>query len=400
MFLSLLFATLLGTFLGAVAGLIPGIHPNLISVMLVSISPVLLNYVSSLFLITIIISMAIANIFLNIIPSVFLGAPDDDKVLSVLPGHRLLLQGKGHEAIMLTVIGSLASFILVLSLFPIFAPLMIFIYPILKNYIAYILIIIVFFLIFREKNSRFWAFSIFFISGILGLATLNIANLKEPLFPLLSGLFGTSLLITSVNEKVKIPKQIISDVQIDSSLGYRSTFIATLMGSLASFMPGLGPSQAAILGSQITKNLGDKGFLMLVGGLNTVNITLSFLTLYILNKARNGAVLTVSRIIETFNFNHLMLSIGCALVATGISVILTIKISKIFARLIEKINYKKLCLTIILFIIILVILISGFLGLLILIVSTFAGMLPTFKNIGKNHLMGCLLLPVILYFLL
>jgi len=344
--------------------------------------------------------MAITHTFLDTIPSVFLGAPDESTVLSVLPGHRMLLQGKGYEAVMLTVIGSLASLILVLAFFPLFATFMETIYNFLKTYIAYFLIAIVTFLILREKISKFWAFTIFFIAGILGLATLNIANLKEPLFPLLSGLFGISLLVTSINQNTKIPKQIISNPEIDTKLGYKATITSVFAGSVCSFMPGLGPAQAAILGTQVTKNLGDKGFLILVGGLNTVNIALSLLTLYILNKARNGAVLTVSRIMENYNFYHLLLFIAVALIAAGIPTILATKITKKFSKFIEKVNYKILCLSIILLIVILVTLVSGFLGLLILIISTFVGMLPSLKGIGKNHLMGCLLLPVILFFLL
>ena len=43
---------------------------------------------------------------------------------------------------------------------------------------------------------------------------------------------------------------------------------------------------------------------------------------------------------------------------------------------------------------------SGFLGLLILIIGSFLGMVPVLLNVGRNHLMGCLLIPVILFFVL
>jgi putative membrane protein len=36
-----------------------------------------------------------------------LGAPDESKALNVLPGHRMLMEGKGFEAVKLNVIGSL-----------------------------------------------------------------------------------------------------------------------------------------------------------------------------------------------------------------------------------------------------------------------------------------------------
>jgi len=85
-------------------------------------------------------------------------------------------------------------------------------------------------------------------------------------------MFGISALFISLNNKVIIPKQEISEVRIEKKKITRalgSTFIA---GGLCSFMPGLGPAQAAILGSQLNKNLGNDGFLILVGGLNTINM--------------------------------------------------------------------------------------------------------------------------------
>ena len=400
MFFQIILATLIGILFGTITGLTPGIHINLISVLILSLSPVLSTYIPLLYLTVIIISMAITHTFLDTIPSIFLGAPDEETVLSVLPGHRMLLQGKGYEAVMLTVVGSLASLILILVLFPLFSPLIQIIYPFLKEYIGYILIAIVTLLILREHTSKIRAFFIFFIAGILGLTTLNLVNLNEPLFPLLSGLFGISLLVTSINQKTKIPKQIISSPEIDMKLGFKATITSVFAGSVCSFMPGLGPSQAAIFGSQFVKDLGDKGFLILVGGLNTVNIALSLLTLYVLDKARNGAILTISRILEVYNQNHLILFIGCALVAAGIATILATKITKVFSKLITKVNYTLVCLSIILLITVLVTIISGFLGLLVLTVATFVGMLPSLKGVGKNHLMGCLLLPVIMYFLL
>ena len=68
--------------------------------------------------------------------------------------------------------------------------------------------------------------------------------------------------------------------------------------------------------------------------------------------------------------------------------------------MITKINYRYLCISIILLIFVLVTLISGFLGLIVLITATFTGIIPQVKVIGRNHMMGCLLLPVMLYFMI
>jgi len=400
MFIQILIAILIGCALGIFTGLIPGIHINLVSLMIIAVSPFLLDYTSPLILAIIIIAMAITHTFLDTIPSVFLGAPEADTALSVLPGHKLLLEGKGFEAVMLTVFGSLFSLIIAVVL----APTMIFLvsigYPLIKNFIGYILIFVSCFLIIREKSSKIWALIIFLLAGCLGIGVLNISVLKNPLFPLLSGLFGTSMLILSVKDKVNVPFQEITDVCIKTKTGLKALSSSIIAGSICSFLPGMGPAQAAIIGSQFTKDLGNRGFLILVGGLSTVNMVMSFIALYVLEKCRNGAIIAVSKIIIGISLNQLALFLGCSLVIGGIATFLAINLSKIFSRLIVKVNYTYLCLSIISLITILVFLLCDFLGLFILVVSTLVGMIPPLKGVGRNHMMGVLILPVILYFML
>lgn len=399
MIVEVLIAILLGCLIGIITGLTPGVHINLVALIVVSISAYLLRFTNPLIIAIFIISVAITHTFLDAIPSIFLGAPNSETVLSVLPGHRMLLEGKGYHAVLLTLIGSLFSIILIV----IFAwPIAIIVektYPTISKFIGLILITSSIFLIFREKKSRFWAFFIFMLAGVLGIATLNMNQLKNPLLPLFSGMFGISGLIISLSEKVRIPKQEISELKISKkkiSKAMGSCFVA---GNLCSFLPALGPSQAAIIGSQLSKDIGDDGFLILVGGLNTITMGLSVIALYVIDKARNGAIVAVSQLMEGFTITDLIVCLGAMLIVAGISTILTIKITKIFSKIMSKVNYPKICLSIILLIIILTAILSGPLGLLVLLVSTALGIIPPLVGIGRNHLMGSLLLPVILYFI-
>jgi len=395
MLLEIFIACLLGICLGIITGLIPGIHVNLISVILLTLSVYLLQHVSALVVCVIIISMAITHTFLDTIPSVFLGAPDPSTVLSILPGHRLLLEGKGFEAVMLTVVGSLGGLIVALIFVPGLLFIVEIIYPLIKNYIGYFLILVSVFLILKDKN-KIWALTLFLLTGALGLAVLNLP-VKEPLFPLFSGLFGISMLLISLNDKVQIPKQEFG--YIDTKGKFKAIGSAFVTGWICSFMPGMGPAQAAIIGSQFVK-LTEKGFMILVGGLSTVNMVLSLVTLFVLGKARNGAVVVVSKIIESLTLNDLLVFVGVALVVGGMATILACKLSKIFSKILERVNYKWLCIGIISLICILVFVLTGFLGALILVVSTAVGIIPNIKDIGRNHMMGCLLIPVILFFLI
>ena len=399
MFIEIFLAILVGCLLGIITGITPGIHINLVSVIILSLSPFLSQHVSVLTLAVVIIAMSITHTFLDALPSIFLGAPDSGLELSVLPGHKLLLEGRGYEAVVLTAIGSLFAVIMMVAFAPIGLPFIKWVYPLIQRFIPYVLIFFSLLLIYREKKSRTLALIIFLLAGVLGLITLNL-QLKEPLFPLLSGLFGISILLTSVFQKTKIPKQKFTEVtlsgkEISKAMG--SGFFASFLLGL---FPGLGASQAAIVATSGQKEIKPEKFLVIVGGINTFVMIVSFLALYSIDKARSGSVVVISKLLENFTLNHLALFLAASLISSGIATYLTLKFAKLFSKLMSKVNYNKLCLFIILLIIVLVAILTGWIGLFVLIVSTSIGLIPNLAGIGKNHLMGCLILPVILFFLL
>ena len=403
MFFEFLIAALLGILAGIVTGLIPGIHINLVSLLVVSLSVYLLDIFSLPSLGVFIISMAITHTFLDILPAIFLGAPDADTALGVLPGHRLLMMGMGYEAIKLTVIGSLFSLIFAMFLFPFFIFIVPNVYETIQPFIGWILLFIVIYMVLIEKglDKKFWAFTIFLMAGILGIIDLTMPNLNQPLFPMLSGLFGISMLIVSLSNKVEIPKQRITDnIKIPKLESIRALIAGTFSGSFVSFFPGLGPAQAAILGSQIMGRLGTLSFLILIGSINTVNMAVSLVSLFTIEKARNGAVLAIRELIPTIDLNTLILFLAAIMFAAGIAVFLALFLTRVFVKLIEKVNYQYLGLSVIVLITLMVFYFSSWLGLLILLISTAIGIIPNIVNVKRSHSMGCLMLPVILFFIL
>ena len=402
-FAEIIIALLLGILVGIFTGLTPGIHINLVSALVVGFSGYLLGITSALSLAVFIISMGVTHTFLDSIPSIFLGAPDADMVMGVLPGHRLLLEGRGYEAVKLTVIGSLLSLIGTLFLVIIMLPFVPVMYNFIRPYLGYIMIIVVIYMIAKEGSisKSLWAVFVFFISGILGIIVLGWPNLSEPLLPMLSGLFGISTLLTSLMQKVKIPKQRITEtIKVDFGKKVKAIVAAVLSGSFAGFMPGLGSAQAAIIAMQFAGNIGDYAFLILVGGINTVNFVFSLATFYSMQKARNGAVVAIMEIMNNISFEQLMVFLFVALIAGCIATLLTMYFTRIFSGLIVKVNYRVLCIIIIGFVSLMVAFFSGFTGLLVLITSTAIGIIPPLIGVKRSNAMGCLLLPVILFFIL
>jgi putative membrane protein len=391
--LSLLFGILAGTF----TGLFPGIHINLVGAALVSLSVSLLAKINPVFLGVFIVSMAITHTFLDFIPSVFLGCPDTDTSLSVLPGHEMLKQGKGCEAVALTAYGGLMAIFLILlitipSLLGI-KPL----YEILKiPYImASILLVVSFLLVFSEKK-KFSSLIVFLLTGILGLCVLNLKTLNQPLLPLLSGLFGASSLILSIKNKVEIPKQEITFPKLkDISKDLKRAFIGTLIASpLCAFLPGLGSGEAAVIGNQISRTE-RKGFLILIGATNTLVMGLSFVFLYAISKTRTGAAVALNEILGQFSLKFLILFLIIILISGIISFFWTLFLAKFFSDKISKINYKKVSIATLIILTAIVTIVSGFLGLLILLVSTLTGLYCISTNVKRTNMMGCLLIPTI-----
>ncbi len=400
-FFEIIFALLLGLLTGIITGITPGLHVNLVSLLVLSSSPFLLPFVSPIVLGVYLISLAITHTFLDALPSIYLGAPDEAQALNVLPGHRLLLKGEGHNAITYTVIGALGSLVLGIMLLPIFIPAMTFLYPKIKGSIGLILAVVAIWMILREKGKRLKCLAAFLLSGCLGLLVFSLPTFKQPLFPLLSGLFGISLLVVSLNQKTEIPEQqFAKPLTITRKNTAKAISTASGMGFIAAFLPGFSSSQVAIVGTNIVGDVGDEGFLTLVGGVNTANMLISIATAYAIEKSRNGAIVVVDKLLHGIGGPEMMLFLAVALVTGGLAALLTLQLSKQFAQLIVKVNYQRLVLGIILFIIALVFYFDGFIGLLTLITATAIGLVTAFWGIGKNHLMGCLILPVVLYFVL
>jgi putative membrane protein len=399
----ILTAIILGCLMGVITGLTPGLHINLVALILFSISPFLLGYTNVIAVASFIIAMSITHTFTDFISATYLGAPSDDTALAVLPAHRLLLEGMGHEAVKLATIGSLLCLIATVIL----SPLLIFVVPMiftyLKDYIGWILLAIVIFMIFREEtmDKKFWAFAVVLLSGILGLVVFNIPNLKDPLLPMLSGLFGVSVLLLSLTQKVTLPIQRTTEmIKVKIKDMAKALGSGVFSGSLVSIFPGLGPAQAAVLGSQIVGKIDVLSYLILVGGINTVSMIMSLITLFTIEKARNGSIIVVQQLLQNIGLDTLILFFAIAMFTGGIATILTLYVSKIFSSIMNKLNYSILSIAIIAFVVMMAIYFSGFIGLLILIVATAIGIVPNIVDVSRSNSMACLLIPIILMNLL
>lgn len=399
MFFHLLLFAFLGVLLGILTGLTPGLHVNTVSLLLLGAAAALNPYL----LTATIISMAITHTFFDFIPSIYLGAPEPSTALTVLPGHKYLLKGRGQEAIYLTVIGGLGSVVLAALLFPLFFFLIPFFYNSIHLYIHWVLMAIATAMILTEPSTRrkITATLIFFLSGALGflLFSTNLLPFGQSLFPAFTGLFGISTLLISINRKTEIPEQkplSKNPPNISSLTGIlKGLFSGVLVGTL----PGVGAAQATILSQQITRRKTLRQFLISVGAINTIVALFSLISLATISKARSGAAVAVEKLLTSFGLHELLMLLAVALLAAGVAPLLLMKLSSSIASLLHRVNYKTLSLGIIIFLTILTFFFTGPPGLLILFTSTSIGLLAPLFGAKRSNLMGVLMLPLILFYL-
>jgi len=372
-----------GILVGVLAGLVPGVHTNLIALLALGLG--VAGFDAAVFL----VAVAVARSVTDAVPSVFLGA--SDAVMGVLPGHRLLKKGAGRDAVKCCVAGSVLGLVLGVVLIPVFIVVFPWVFAALKPWLFWVLLAIVIFLVARERS--WFAVLVFGLSGFLGVVVLR--SVADPLFPLLSGLFGASGLVLSLLEESEIPLQAGCDVvRLKPRALWCSVCLGVLAGSVVTLFPGLGPSQAAALVRR--KRTRATSALVMVGALGTVDVVVSLVTFFVLGKARNGAVIAIQSVLGSFSFSGLMYLVGVSCVACGCAGVCALFISGVFARVVEWANYQLVCVFVLVFLVVMSVVLCGWVGLLVLIVSTALGLVAPEVGVSRALAMGCVLVPTLL----
>jgi putative membrane protein len=437
--LLLLLSILAGCLMGVVSGLIPGLHSNNFALLLVSVSPVLIESgIPATYIIFMILANCITHTFHDIIPAIYLGVPNSDMALAVLPGHRLLLDGRGPEAIRLSALGSAGSVIMSIILLLPFGFLLYTIYPLIEEYIGWMLLFIALLMIVTERGEyvpgqgslaryryRFYALLIFVMSGLLGIFAFGKENMANSLFgsdspsvllPLLSGLFGASQLIVSLTTSSVIPPQRTSLITLPAKRTIKAIASGSIAGSFVAWLPGVSSSVATLLAEQVSRIHGKQNsgntvsedpldeareFIVSVSGVNTANAVFGLFVFFFIGRARNGAVVAISSFLEpsAIDIPIILILLCVVILASTFSYYSTIKIGNTIHLFMEKIDYRKLSIAVLAGLILMVTIFTGIFGIIIFLMATSIGLLPSFMQVRKSNAMGVILLPVILYFL-
>ena len=412
--IELVIACFIGIMIGTTTGMILGIHVNTAGAILFASSAFLLSQVSAEFLCVLMVSMSIAHALIEFVPSMLLGVPQEGTATSILPGHRMVLQGRSKEVIRIVSVGGFGAIIVTILMLPVFSILLPMLHDITKPYTWAILLVASLYLTYNlTANFRdfLWSLLLFVLSGILGwIIFQSPISSGVTLMCVFSGLFGISTILFSLNDSSTIPHQNpFYELNIDYAK-FKSIFAGGITGAILGFLPGFGPAQGTVIAQAVsgTNDNDDDdtvNFLLATSGLNISDCLFSLIAIYIIGNPRSGIAVYMSYLISEMSINHLAIFIFASLLAVSVSLVLSLKLGDSFSRLMGGVDYRKLSIGVILLqVIILYVFIFyykapfGYMTLA-LITSTAMGMLPHYIGIGKSHLMGVLIIPaIVIYF--
>jgi putative membrane protein len=271
---------LIGTLIGSLVGLVPGLHVfNIAGVALLLYTRDAL-LISNTALAFIMLGLVIGWSVVNVIPSIFLFAPDDASAFMVLPATKMLLRGQGAEAALLVGAGTVAGLLALVALSPFLEDVLRPIRAIIQPHIGWMLVTIIAFLVLGEwprtdnraptplgRLAAAWAnlgaaLLTFTLSGLMGFVLMYrspvpLESSYQNLLPAFVGLFTIPGLLQVFAFGQPIPPQTQPDTQttLQALTPYqllRGTLTGISGGLFASVLPVVSGGIGGLLAGHAT----------------------------------------------------------------------------------------------------------------------------------------------------
>ncbi|MFB6070911.1 MAG: tripartite tricarboxylate transporter permease [Halanaeroarchaeum sp.] len=387
-----------GIALGSVSGLTPGLHVNTVAVVLGALAPQVPgppHLVGAAML-----AAGVTHSFLDVVPTLAIGVPDAAMAVSALPGHRLVMGGRGREALRLSAVGS-ASAILVAAVLGVPVTLaMRAVLPVVEDFFPLLILGVAGVLVWTERSdrSRIGGSLALLASGVLGVATLDLETGGlvpggGTLLPLLSGLFGVPVLVHAYGG-AGVPAQDDPTVAASPRLAIGWGVVGALSGSIVAYVPGISAAVAAALSFAIVPHrTGARGFVTTVSGVNTANTIFALFALVAVGSPRTGVLVAFERAHLPPNLPLLLTAIG---VAAAVSFVLVPVVGDRYLRVAGSVDPRRLTVGVGALLVALVGVFTGVVGLALLALASVVGTIPPAYGARRVHLMGVLFVPLAL----
>ncbi|AFK21862.1 putative Integral membrane protein unknown function [Pyrococcus sp. ST04] len=302
---------------------------------------------------------------------------------SLLPSHRMVLQGRFGELVRLSVTASTLAVILAILAYPLYARVA----PLYRFEIGVIFIVFLSLFLILSQRNKIGATVIFLLSGFLGYIAFGMP-LRDPFYPLFTGLFALPLLVEAY---LNPPKEVkVSDGEL--TVGFKRLLkfsaLGTFFGALASLLPTLTAGQASLLGSKFTRD--DRDYLTIIYSTNTAAYAFSLANLALTGKTRNGVMVAIGEV----SVNELPFLYSLGLSAAMLVIVFAPRLAILMGKVAFK-WYRQSILSIMVFLFVLGFVYNGLPGIFLMLSATFLGFLAPRWNVFRVTYMGVLMLPVL-----
>jgi putative membrane protein len=387
-----------GVALGTCSGLVPGLHANNVALLLAAVAadvpgpPRLVGAA--------VLAAGVVHTFLDVVPALALGVPDPSMAATALPGHRLVLEGRGREAIRLSALGSGLAVLLAVPLALPVTGAMVAVYPTLRAHLPLALALVALLLVVTERGRLAMAGGVvaLCLAGALGWATLDLdpaAPLAAggTLAPLFAGLFGAPVLVESMGGG-GVPPQDDATVTLPGRAVGGLGFVGTLSGAVVGYVPGVSAAVAATVSLlAVPGRHGARGFLVATSGVNTANTVFALFALVALGSPRTGVLVAFERSGAPTDLPLLLPAVALAAVAGFCLVLL---VGDRYLDLVGRLDNTRLAAGVLCLLAIVSLLFAGAVGVIVFAVASLVGLVPARFGARRVHLMGVLIGPLAL----
>ncbi|WP_227354800.1 tripartite tricarboxylate transporter permease [Haladaptatus salinisoli] len=387
-----------GVALGTVSGLTPGIHVNNLALLLASVAPAVPG--PPKFVGAAMLAAGVVHSFLDVVPTLALGVPDPAMAATALPGHRLVIEGRGREAIRLSALGSgLAVAFAVPLAVPVTAA-MTATYPLVRARLPLLLVAVAGLLVVTEPTVRGAVGGIvaFCASSVLGVLTLDL-TLAAPLdsggvlTPLFAGLFGAPVLVDAMDGS-GVPEQADATLAVSGKTVLLTALGGALAGAVVGYLPGVSSAIAAVFAlALVPGRTGARGFVVTTSGVNTANTVFALFALVVLGTPRTGVMVALRETGAPLDLPILLASVA---VAGIVGFVLVFVLGDTYLRTVGRMDYRLLSLVVLALLVAASFLFAGVAGIGVFLVSTALGLFPPRVGCRRVHLMGVLMGPLAL----
>jgi putative membrane protein len=386
-----------GIALGTASGLVPGLHANNMALLLAGLAPSIPG--PPLYVGMAMLAAGVVHTFLEIVPTLALGVPDPATAVAALPGHRLVLEGRGREALRLSALGSGAAVLLAAPLAVPVTRAMAALWPILRANLSVVLLGVVGVLLLTERGvvSMVVGAFAFLTSAMLGIATLDLSP-EAPLAaggvlaPLFAGLFGAPVLIDAIDGD-GVPPQDDAAVALSKGGLAGLSGLGTVAGAVVGYVPAVSSAVAATLALvAVPGRYGARGFVVTTSGVNTATSVFALFALVALGAPRTGVLVAVESAGVPLSVPHLLAAVALA-AAAGFGLVVTLGDRYLLA--VGRLDPAWLSVAVLVGLAVVGYLFAGYVGVGCYVAATVIGLVPARFRARRVHLMGVLIGPIL-----